>query len=164
MDNNKTRYDVQKILREAIIQGLATIGGGGVNWNVIEFANPALINIDHAILLRYSRTENCGWQYTLPNETTAQHQIQKQVWEVHFLEKQSASGTSDGSFTGEDAASNLMMWFNGPGCDYLRQYNMSNERIDTNSSFVYNDDSNLYQKRVVFMLKVFVPKIIGSQN
>ena len=52
----------------------------------------------------------------------------------------------------------LITWFNGKGCDEFRRVGVANLRIDPSSVIVYNDDSNIYQKRAVFTMKLQVPR------
>jgi hypothetical protein len=57
-----------------------------------------------------------------------------------------------------DIADILIAWFNGKGCEELRKFGVANERIRQGDIIVYNDDSELYQKRAVFTVNLQVPK------
>ena len=54
-----------------------------------------------------------------------------------------------------------MTWFNGRGARiaHIRDGNL---RIDSDAVIVYNDNSDLYQKRAVFTVKIQVPKELKS--
>ena len=43
-------------------------------------------------------------------------------------------------------------------CDEFRKNRCANLRIDPSSVIVYNDDSDIYQKRAVFTMRLQVPK------
>lgn len=161
---NKRRYEVQAILKSAIETGLAatTDAEEAALWKVAEFGNAALVKADGIILMRLIGTRERGWQWREDGEesdTEEAHKIEEQRWQLHFIRKRTADDDDD-AYVVSDIASNIQSWFNGRGCDFLRKYNISNSRIDLENIFEYNDDSSLYQKRVVFTLNIFVPKII----
>lgn len=163
---NKRRYEVQAILKSAVEAGLAatTEAAEAARWKVAEFGNAALVRADGIILMRFIGTRERGWQWNRDGEdadTEEAHKIEEQRWQLHFIRKRAANDGDD-SYVVSDIASNIQSWFNGRGCDYLRKYNMSNSRIDSERILEYNDDSDLYQKRAVFTLNIFVPKIITT--
>lgn len=179
---NKRRFEVQSILRGAILKGLAATLSKeeAAKWEVVEHGNAALVNADGAILMKLVRIKNHGWQWDTEHadesdeassesdessesseEAIDEHQIQLQSWQLHFIRKRTDE-TTDEDYVVSDVASNIASWFNGRGCEVLRKKNISNFRIDTAQIFEYNDNSDLYQKRVVFTIKLCVPKIIAT--
>lgn len=183
---NKRRFEVQSILRDAILKGLAATLSKeeAAKWEVVEHGNAALVNADGAILMKLVRIKNHGWQWDTEHvgesdesigeydsesgepdesdeEVIDEHQIQLQSWQLHFIRKRTDE-TTDDDYVVSDVASNIASWFNGRGCEVLRKKNISNFRIDSAQIFEYNDNSDLYQKRVVFTIKLCVPKIIAT--
>lgn len=184
---NKRRFEVQSILRDAILKGLAATlpKEEAGKWEVVEHGNAALVNADGAILMKLVRIKNHGWQWDTEHidesdeasgesdesdessesceEAIDEHQIQLQSWQLHFIRKRTDE-TTDEDYVVSDVASNIASWFNGRGCEVLRKNNVSNFRIDTAQIFEYNDNSDLYQKRVVFTMRLCVPKIIAINS
>lgn len=159
-DDCKTRLRVQEIIRSNILKMLEALGMEG--WGVMEFAQANFMNADKVILINCIRRERVGWQDTQYldsvsglNETDSW--LEQQTWQIHTILKRKGDETAD-DMLAEDMSSILMTWFNGRGCDMFREYGMANLRIDHDNLLVYNDDSDLYQKRAVFSLKVQVPK------
>lgn len=185
---NKRRFEVQSILRDSILKGLAATlpKEEAEKWEVVEHGNAALVNADGAVLMKLVRIKNHGWQWDTEHvgesdessgeygdesseseesgesdeEAIDEHQIQLQSWQLHFIRKRTDE-TTDDDYVVSDVASNIASWFNGRGCEVLRKKNISNFRIDTAQIFEYNDNSDLYQKRVVFTMRLCVPKIIA---
>lgn len=185
---NKRRFEVQSILRDAILKGLAATlpKEEAEKWEVVEHGNAALVNADGAVLMKLVRIKNHGWQWDTEHvdessdsdgeygdeseessesseEAIDEHQIQLQSWQLHFIRKRTDE-TTDEDYVVSDVASNIASWFNGRGCEVLRKNSISNFRIDTAQIFEYNDNSDLYQKRVVFTMKLCVPKIIATNT
>ena len=185
---NKRRFEVQSILRDAILKGLAATlpKEEAEKWEVVEHGNAALVNTDGAVLMKLVRIKNHGWQWDTEHvdessdsygeygdeseessesseEAIDEHQIQLQSWQLHFIRKRTDE-TTDEDYVVSDVASNIASWFNGRGCEVLRKNNISNFRIDTAQIFEYNDNSDLYQKRAVFTMRLCVPKIIATST
>jgi len=157
---NKNRLEVQKILRDNIIAGLTALGHTG--WDVMEFANASMERANKVILMNYLRSTRVGWQgrrYVQVSNTLkrVEEWIDEQSWQLHIICKRTAT-TSVNDALAEDVASNLITYFNGPGSETLRQSGVASLRIDSENIIVYNDNSDLYQKRAVFTLKIQVPK------
>lgn len=158
---NKTRFEVQAILGDNLMAALTQFGL--TNWGVAEFANPSLQNMNGVVLMNYLKSNRFGWQGDSIDSLLIEHQewMEIQSWQIHCIAKRTDS-TTDSSILAEDVASDLIAWFNGHGCKYFRERGLSNLVIDANSILVYNDNSNLYQKRAVFTVKIVVPKEITS--
>jgi hypothetical protein len=151
---------VQKVLRSVLLSGLDAVGYDG--WTVVEFGNPEFINYDKCLTMQLLRQKRVGWQghsYEIINEdfkrkdewlTEYQHQVQ-------VLLKRPKNATAE-TLTAEDVADTMIAWLNGPGVAEFRKYGVAPLRIDGASVFVYNDNSDLYQKRAVFTVKIQVPK------
>jgi hypothetical protein len=160
----KTRIEVQRILKKVLEDGLSALGHDGCA--VMEFANASFQNADKVVLMNPIGTKRVGWQgkdYSPYNETLVMREswIEEQRWQIHCVKKRITSST-DISPTAEDIADDLVTWFNGRGCEELRTYGMANLRIDSDAVIVYNDNSDLYQKRAVFTVKIRVPKELKS--
>jgi len=160
--SNKSRLEVQKALIEAISNGLTSYGITG--WGVMEFANASFAKADKVILVNCVRAERLGWQGNKyeTNVSTGlldrkDDWIELQHWQIHSICKRKGIENAD-SILPEDMADWLITWFNGPGSEVLRKKGIVNERIDFVNIIVYNDDSDLYQKRAVFTVKIQVPK------
>jgi len=157
---NKNRFEVQKILRDNIIAGLSAIGHTG--WDVMEFANASMEKANKVILMNYLRSTRVGWQghkYGDVSQTykRTEEWIDEQSWQIHIICKRTAS-TTVASVLAEDMASDLITWFNGPAVDIFRAAGVAPLRVDAENIIIYNDDSDLYQKRAVFTIKIQVPK------
>jgi len=155
---NKTRLEVQKILKDTITAGITALGGTG--WTVMEFSNASFQSGDKIVLMNLVRSVKCGWQrFTYPVESNQLKRrdewIDEQVWQLHFICKRKAG--ADGAMA-EDMASNLSTWFNGAGSLMFRKSGIAPLRVESDSVIVYNDNSELYQKRAVFTVKLQVPK------
>lgn len=163
-DMKKNRLEVQAILKSCIEDGLAFMQRQG--WAVMEFANASFQRADKVVLLNLVGSRRVGWQgrsYGVKNNELTRHDnwFEEQRWQVHCICKRTQSAKPDDEFP-EDACSDLIAWLNGRGCDVLRRSKISNLRIDSDSIFVYNDNSDLYQKRAVFTVKVVVPKEVSA--
>ena len=163
---NKTRLEVQKILIDSISAGLAYLNETG--WGIMEFANASFIKADKIILVNLINARRIGWQaFSFPmNQQVLGRKdewIEEQSWQVHTLCKRVDNGAANDA-RAEDVATNLVAWFNGPGCDELRRHGVANIRIDSAQILVYNDNSNLYQKRAVFTVKIQTPKELTASQ
>jgi hypothetical protein len=62
------------------------------------------------------------------------------------------------TISADDMCNFMITWFNGVGNLDLREKGIANLIIDPHSVIVYNDDSDLYQRRPVFTMEVQIPK------
>ena len=159
---NKTRYEVQRILRSVALSGLEALGYSG--WNVVEFANPEFINFDKVVTLQLMRERRVGWQgfsYGAADNASMLNRkdewLSEQHWQFQLLMKRPKNPTAETPMA-EDIADSLVAWLNGAGMAKLREGGVAPLRIDGTTIFVYNDNSDLYQKRAVFTVKIQVPK------
>lgn len=155
---NRTRLEVQTVLRSCILEYFTKSSQDG--WDAVEFGNFNKVKADKVVTMNYIRSKDVGWQHCVYAGSPLlrkDRKITQQDWQIQVILKRSAS-TGDGAILAEDIADNLIMWFNGMGCEYLRKNGMANLRIDTNSVIVYNDNSDLYQKRAVFTVKIQMQK------
>lgn len=160
---NKTRLEVQKILRRVILDGLAYAGYQEKTdlvdgWECVEYGNPSIQTMDRVVLMNLLRANRLGWQEVNYEQIDSGFKRvdgwnEEQHWQLHIVCKR-----KDSIEMPEDVASNLVTWFNGPGCDELRKNGCASTRVDSDNVIVYNDNSDLYQKRVVFTVKIQVPK------
>lgn len=160
----KSRLEVQAILKSCIEDGLEFMQRPG--WAVMEFANASFQKADRVVLMNLVGGRRVGWQgrsYGVEDNELTRHDnwFEEQRWQIHCVCKRKQAAVPTDQFP-EDAASDLVAWFNGRGCDVLRKSKMSNLRIDSDSIFVYNDNSDLYQKRAVFTVKIIVPKEVSA--
>lgn len=161
---NKNRLEVQKILRDCILEFFAQFNLNG--WDVMEFAQASFQKADKIVLLNNVRSNRIGWQGTNfePINSALNRKdwwIEQQHWQIHVICKRNNSENAS-SVLPEDLASILITWFNGRGSEYLRMHGCAPERVDSNSIIVYNDNSDLYQKRSVFTVRIEVPKEITT--
>lgn len=160
--SNKTRYEVQKILADCLKAGLAALVVEDHGFDVMEFAQASFQKADRIVLMNLVRSNRIGWQgrnYSVENDDLKETEdwIECQRWQFHVILKKLPNPTVD-TMQADDVASMLITWFNGRGNEFLRDRGVANERVDSNSLVVYNDDSGLYQKRAVFTVKLQVPK------
>lgn len=163
---NKTRLEVQTILRECLIEGMSRLGlpaEGADAWTIQEFANADFTNGDKLILLNMIREGLAGWQFSSQEKFAVdglvdvyQNRCSLQTWQIHFIAKFKYS--QDDDLFAMDMANKMKFWLNGPGIDFLRKRGISLFRIDNDDVIVYNDDSELYQKRAVVNVKLNVPQ------
>ena len=159
----KTKYEVIKILRDTLIEGMSMLGMSG--WGVMEYGQASFEKADKIILLNNIRNERVGWQavrYPVAGPQDILHRrdewIEEQTWQAHVVLKRTTAPVSASTETAEDVADKLVAWLNGAGMGLLRNSGVAPLRIDTNTIFVYNDDSAVYQRRATFSVKVQVPK------
>ena len=163
---NKNRLEVQEVLKDCIEEGLKRFGYA--RWSVKEFANASFQNADGVVLMNRLRSHRVGWQanrYTIDADDLARvdELIDEQHWQLSVIKKRSNTTTADDALA-EDVADNLVTWFNGVGCEWLRGRGVASLRIDADSVIVYNDNSDLYQKRTVFTVKLQVPKEVKQEQ
>lgn len=169
----KTKYEVQKILGDAIKDGLVKFGVkktvNGVDsslFEVLEYGQPKMWQMDRCIAINYMRHGRIGWQgvsYVTDNlgaMTRKDDIIEQQTWYIHVIMKRKESDPSPtlSTITTEDVMSYIISWFNGPGQDALRKNKVSSLRLDPADIIVYNDNSDVYQKRAVIRMNLLVPK------
>lgn len=163
---NKTRLEVQTILKSCLEEALGRFGCS--RWTVMEFANASFQSADGVVLMNRLRSRRVGWQghrYGIQDDvlTRIDELIDEQHWQLSVIKKRSNTTTADDALA-EDVADNLVTWFNGVGCDWLRARGVANLRVDADSVIVYNDNSDLYQKRAVFTVKIQVPKEVKQEQ
>ena len=175
--NYKTRYAVQKEIIANINLAFSSLnlqpeaGSTEKGWSVMEFAQASFNNADKVVLLDYMDSQRVGfqgWEYggVMNDETKASRTddwLEQQTWLVHTLRRIKPSDVSATLMTCEDMADILIGWFNGHGAIELKKHGIGTLRIDRNRIFVYNDESELYQKRAVFPLRIQVPQEISLQ-
>lgn len=171
-ENFKNRYTIQKILIANILDGIDRMGfqpaEGSTEkaWGVMEFAQASFNNADKIVLVDFARTNNVGFQgraYTNQNGQALRTDdwLEDQTWMIHTIKRVMPSDVSDSLITCEDMADILVSWFNGQGAIELKNLGIGTLRIDQSHIFVYNDESELYQKRAAFPLRIQVPKEIS---
>lgn len=166
---SKGRYAVQKILRSVLLSGIEAIGETG--WNVVEFGNPEFINFDKVLTMQLLRQKRVGWQgwdyeasVNVRKLDRKDEWITEYHWQVQILLKR-PEVISEETVVAEDVADAMITWMNGPGLNAFRLKGVAPLRIDGASVFVYNDNSDLYQKRAVFTVKIQVPKeMVTGEN
>lgn len=175
--NYKTRYAVQKEIIANINLAFSSLnlqpeaGSTEKGWGVMEFAQASFNNADKVVLLDYMDSQRVGfqgWKYggVLNDSTKASRTddwLEQQTWLVHTLRRIKPSDVSATLMTCEDMADILIGWFNGQGGVEFKKHGIGTLRIDRNRIFVYNDESELYQKRAVFPLRIQVPQEISVQ-
>ena len=159
----KNRLEVQKIIRGNILSGLETLGYSG--WDVKEFANAHMTKADKVVLLNYIRSVRVGWQgkrYAVEDDSLRKSEewISEQHWQIHCIAKRPSSPNAI-TVLSEDIADILVAWFStSESVDMFRRNGVAPLKIRGNDVIVYNDNSDLYQNRAVFTLKLQVPKEI----
>ena len=89
---------------------------------------------------------------------TVEKWIDQQSWQVQIILKRKRK-IDGSSILAEDIANNLAAWFNSAhGVIAMKKRGLAPLIVDDKLIFVYNDISEIYQKRAVFTVKVQVPK------
>ena len=171
---NKTRFEVQKILRDNILAGMSALGITAEGWTVME-ANqtPPTAKTDY-ITFRMLSSARSGWQFGngvwSESEQTwlkTNEFIEVQEWEITVVKRQTGTNARLATdFTAEDIVQSLKFWFNGEGCDYFRRNGrMSNLWIKDEQQKEIKDDSAVNQKPNTFRISLCVPrKVITRHN
>lgn len=162
----KSENEVFRTLRQGCLNCLSAFGYSGVD--VQRFAQSNMNYTDDTVLFHMIEHHREGWQWRSfgADSTTgalkrADEWIDRQTWMVETL-KRMRNGDGVDTVTADDIAQALIVWFNGRGLDWLRTQGLSTLPIDPTEIIVYNDDSQLYQRRPVFMMDVLVPKLWKS--
>lgn len=158
----KGEYEVFKILRDSILLGLKGFGiEDGVDCR--RFAQANFNHGDKLVLLNKVSSNRRGWQgfkYKMLGEqklNRVDEWLEEQTWQVSAIKRMLQTDDVN-TVTADDMITALISWFNGVGNIDLRERGIANTPIDPHSIMVYNDDSDLYQRRVLFTMEVQVPK------
>ena len=158
---NKNRIEVQDALIATIEEGLALLQYTG--WTVMEYAPSQFASFDKVISLQLLRSRNAGWQghedrMIDGKPVTVEKWIDQQSWQVQIILKRKRR-IDGSSILSEDIANNLAAWLNSAhGVVAMKKRGLAPLIVDDKLIFVYNDNSEIYQKRAVFTVKVQVPK------
>ena len=158
---NKNRIEVQDALIATIEEGLALLQYTG--WMVMEYAPSQFASFDKVISLQLLRSRNAGWQghenrMVDGKPVTVEKWIDQQSWQVQIILKRKRR-IDGSSILAEDIANNLAAWLNSAhGVVAMKKRGLAPLIVDDKLIFVYNDNSEIYQKRAVFTVKVQVPK------
>lgn len=158
---NKNRIEVQDALIATIEEGLALLQYTG--WTVMEYAPSQFASFDKVISLQLLRSRNAGWQghedrMVDGRPVTVEKWIDQQSWQVQIILKRKRR-IDGSSILAEDIANNLAAWLNSAhGVIAMKRRGLAPLIVDDKLIFVYNDNSEIYQKRAVFTVKVQVPK------
>ena len=158
---NKNRIEVQDALIATIEEGLALLQYTG--WMVMEYAPSQFAPFDKVISLQLLRSRNAGWQghenrMVDGKPVTVEKWIDQQAWQVQIILKRKRR-IDGSSILAEDIANNLAAWLNyAHGVISMKRRGLAPLIVYEKLIFVYNDNSEIYQKRAVFTVKVQVPK------
>lgn len=158
----KTRYEVQKIIVDVLGEGLTAYLGNTHGISIMEFAQASFQNADKIVLMNPIRTSRIGWQghtYKTVNTNLVRTDdwCEEQHWQLSvILKRKESPAITDMQAT--DLADTLITWINGEGALRFKKNKCASLRVAADSVIVYNDDSELYQKRAVFTVKLQVPK------
>ena len=158
---NKNRIEVQDALIATIEEGLALLQYTG--WTVMEYAPSQFASFDKVISLQLLRSRNAGWQghedrMIDGKPVTVEKWIDQQSWQGQIILKRKRR-IDGSSILSEDIANNLAAWLNSAhGVVAMKKRGLAPLIVDDKLIFVYNDNSEIYQKRAVFTVKVQVPK------
>lgn len=159
---SKGRLAVQKLIIEVIKEALNAIQLSG--FSVVEFASPVIYNLDKCITLQLLRERRLGWQGNSYSPSMISGKLlrkdewlSQQHWQLQVLLRRDENVAED-TVVAEDIADMLIAWFNGPGIQSFLKRGLAPERIDETAVLIYNDNSDLYQKRGVFTVRIQVPK------
>ena len=149
-------------LRKHLIDALDVFGTTG--FSVQRFAQAEFTGQDGLVLLAHTGTTKEGfewckdkWDADTATLNAAYGWLESHTYDVTILKRMRRDDGED-TITGEDVACQLINWLNGPGVEKLLADGISILRIDGDALMLYNDDSDLYQRRVVFEMKIVLNK------
>ena len=169
-NDNKGRARIQRILKGVIEDCLTHFSESG--WSVVEYGNPEIFSLDKAVTLQLMRTKRDGVVASYYGDSTtgddsverSSEWLETQSWQVQVIKKRPKKIEED-TVLAEDVADILITWFNDDkGINAFRKAGIAPFRIDSQDTFTYIDNSEVYQKRAVFTLKLNVPKRILFQE
>jgi hypothetical protein len=159
----KGENQIFKILRDSCIKCLNEMGITD-DFDVRRFAQANVAHGNRLILLNMIGSQRVGWQAhnykysaSLGKEFREDEWLDQQSWQFSFIKKMTNNDTVD-TISADDMCNFMITWFNGVGNLDLREKGIANLIIDPHSVIVYNDDSDLYQRRPVFTMEVQIPK------
>lgn len=169
--DNKGRIRVQRILKGVIEDCLAHFSETG--WNVVEYGNPEILSFDKAVTLQLMRTRRDGVVASYYGDSSigesglerSSEWLETQSWQVQVIKKRPKQIDED-TVLAEDVADILITWLNDDkGIVPFRKAGIAPFRIDAQNTFTYVDNSDVYQKRAVFTVKLNVPKkVMFAEN
>lgn len=170
---NKTRLEVQAILKSTIAEGLAVFGVDASRFTIMEANQTPITSRGYAILFKMVSGRRTGIQapkYRVVHDDDGNvtgaffdHSfIDEQEWLISVLKPRMPNPTP-ATLLAEDVAQTLIAWFNGPGCVRIRQKGVSSLYIREKPVEVYKNDSALYDKSASFTLKLLVPKKLSVE-
>ena len=151
---------VFKILRDETLACLSNFNltpeKDGVD--VRRFSQANVVTGDKIVLLNLVSVQRIGWQASnYKSSERIDEWIEEQSWQFSCIKKMLKSDTQT-TVSADDMCNMLIAWYNGVGNLNLRMKGIANTPIDPTSILVYNDDSDLYQRRPVFTMDLQVPK------
>lgn len=172
-EQNKTRFEVQKVLRDNILAGLSAMGIDQSKYTVMEAGQTPPTSKNDVILFRMETTGQLGWQAVkdryVPVSPGASAKrlvrsdefIDHQEWLIVVL-RHRRTGDTITTMGSEDVARCLISWFNGRGNAFFRERGMANTNIRENPVNLFKSTSDVYERSSSFKLKLQVPKAIQS--
>lgn len=164
-------YEVFSILRRCLLRGLSDLGiSEGVD--VRRFAQANFNHGDRLVLINFVKTGRVGWQArsygmrtlgAVDKYSRIDSWIEEQTYQISCI-KRMRKTDDETTLSAEDMSTLLISWLNGRGLDWLRENGLSCYPIDPNSIIVYNDDSDLYQRRPVFSVTIIVNKSLKVEQ
>lgn len=174
-ETNKTRFEVQKILRDCILAGLSALGIDASKYSVMEAGQTPPTSKNDVITFKMETSGQLGWQ--APKDryipVSPGSSEKKLVWSDEFIDHQEwlivvlrhrREGDAITTMASEDVARCLISWFNGRGNAFLRERGVANTNIRENPVNLYKSTSDVYERSSSFRLKLQVPKAIQSDE
>lgn len=156
-----TSAEVRKMIRTEVLKALKAYIPNET-WDCMEYAQATFQNADRIVTMLPVRTKRLGFGHISYDRTGKRNDewLEQEDWQLQVI---LARRTSNGNlitnkYEAQDIVSMLITWFNKKGNHNLRLAGVANLPIDTSDILVYNDDSDVYQKRAVFMLRLQVPQ------
>lgn len=150
-------YAVFKRLRDECVTAMEKFGL--TDFDVRRFAQANLATGDKLVLLNHISNDRVGWQgfQYAKNGLRTDEWIDEQTWQISFIKKMRQGDTVE-TVTADDMCSYAVAWLNGQGMVSLKSDGIALLIIDSNDIMVYNDDSDLYQRRPVLTMKAQIVK------
>lgn len=167
----KTKYEVLKIIRDAVFKGLTLYGETTWSeehqegWQCLENNQASYDNFDKIVLVSFLRSSRIGLPSVneVYNRETKKYDhynswIEQQEWEFKVMRNRKMKRIDPSEQTTSDIATMLAAWFNDGGCKEFREHNCGNLFIQAKDIKTYQDNSALSQMQSSFVLKLQVPK------
>lgn len=158
----KTRFEVQKIVRDNILAGMEAYGIDASAFTVMEAKQtPPTAKTDFITFVMTGK-KRAGWPMVKygglgDDFSRIEEFIEMQDWSVSVV-KRRRQGEAIDEMSADDLLAVLTEWFNGMGCFEFRRSGVSCLLVQAEEDKKVKDDSSLTQNPSAIRLTLCVPK------